>query len=125
MIPFKYMAMCLLAIAVSVSWSPARAELAFAGAGSSQCDVVNANTVPGRGAEQNVTTQMIFSWVQGYMSGFNGYSLMVNQRSPFDLGAVSTEAQWEFIVSYCRSHPAELIVKAIQDLELKLLAKRR
>jgi hypothetical protein len=59
------------------------------------------------------------------MSGFNGYSLLVSRSSPFDLGAVTPEAQWEFIVSYCRSHPVELIVKAIQDLQLKLLAKRK
>ena len=57
------------------------------------------------------------------MSGFNGYSLMVNKTSPLDLGATSAEVQWEYIVSYCRSHPTDFIVKAIQDLQLKLLQK--
>jgi hypothetical protein len=103
--------------------SPALAELSFVGAGASQCQAVNSNVMPGRGSTQNSVSMLIFSWVQGYMSGFNSYSLLLNQTSPFDLGATSPEAQWEYIVSYCRSHPADFIVKAIQDLELKLLKK--
>jgi len=65
-------------------------------------------------------TQMVFIWVQGYMSGFNGYSYMVKGRT-FDLGSASPEAQWEYIVSFCRSNPNTPIVKAIQEMQLRLL----
>jgi len=65
-------------------------------------------------------TQMVFIWVQGYMSGFNGYSYLVKGRT-FDLGSASPEAQWEYIVSFCRSNPNTPIVKAIQEMQLRLL----
>jgi hypothetical protein len=113
----------LLIILMAASFRPAHAEMAMAGAGSAQCDLVNSNAVPGRGTNNNFVAQMLLTWVQGYMSGFNGYSLMVNKTSPFDLGATSPEAQWEYIVSYCRSHPTDFIVKAIQEVQLKLLKK--
>jgi len=113
----------LLIIILAASSRRAVAELAFAGAGASQCDLINSNAGPGRGSDQNDVTRYVFNWVQGYMSGFNGYSLMISKGSPFDLGAASPEAQWEYIVSYCRSHPHDFIVKAIQDVQLKLLKK--
>jgi len=114
----------LLIIILTASFRPVNAEMAMAGAGSAQCDLVNSNAVPGRGTDNNFVAQLLFTWVQGYMSGFNGYSLLVNKTSPFDLGATSPEAQWEYIVSYCRSHPTEFIVKAIQEVQLKLLSKK-
>jgi len=40
-----------------------------------------------------------------------------------DLGAVSPEAQWEYVVSYCRSNPHEGIVRAIQEMQIKFLKK--
>src|SRR4051794_448637 len=106
----------LIALTTVGSFRSAEAEMSMAGAGSSQCDLVNSNAVPGRGTDNNFVAQLLFSWVQGYMSGFNGYSLLVNKTSPFDLGATSPEAQWEYIVSYCRSHPTDFIIKAIQEL---------
>jgi hypothetical protein len=57
------------------------------------------------------------------MSGFNSFQLMTQDRSSFDLGAASPEAQWEYIVSYCRSNPQEFIVRGIQEMQLKLLKK--
>jgi hypothetical protein len=77
----------------------AHAELAFAGAGAQQCNVVNSNAVPGRGSGQNTVTLMIFSWIQGYMSGFHGFQLLTQDSTSFDLGAVSPAAQWETIAS--------------------------
>ena len=59
----------------SASSRQAVAELAFAGAGASQCDLINSNAAPGRGSDQNDVTRYVFNWVQGYMSGFNGLSL--------------------------------------------------
>lgn len=113
----------LITIALALP-SPALAqELAFAGAGAGQCQLLNANAMPGRGSDQSHVSMLIFTWVQGYMSGFNSYALLFNQAAPFDLGAARPEAQWEYIVSYCRSHPADYIVKAVQDMELKLLKK--
>jgi hypothetical protein len=113
-----------LAAATCILFVPtAIAELAFAGAGANQCNVVNSNAIPGRGSGQNVVTMNMFSWIQGYMSGFHGFQLMTQQYSSFDLGAVSPEAQWEYIVSYCRSHPHEPIVRGIQEMQLKLLKK--
>src|SRR5262245_6826520 len=91
-------------------------ELGFAGVGARQCQFLNANAVPGRGSGQNLVTQLTFTWAQGYMSGFNGYSLGIN-RGYIDLGAASQEAQWEYIVSYCRSHPDNYIVHAVQNLQ--------
>jgi hypothetical protein len=95
-------------------------KLGFAGVGVQNCSVVNKNAIPGRGSGQNFVTQMVFTWVQGYMSGFNGYSFMVKGRT-FDLGSASTEAQWEYIVSFCRSNPNTGIVKAIQEMQVRLL----
>jgi hypothetical protein len=40
---------------------------------------------------------------QGYMSGFNSYSYLVNKNAPFDLGAASPEAQ-----SACRPRPRSM-----------------
>jgi hypothetical protein len=117
---------CAALLMIIILAAPSRqavAELALAGAGASQCDLINSNAAPGRGSDQNDVTRYVFNWVQGYMSGFNGYSLMINKGSPFDLGAASPEAQWEYIVSYCRSHPHDFIIKAIQDVQLKLLKK--
>src|SRR6516162_572568 len=104
---------------------PATAELAFAGVGAQQCTYVNSNAIPGRGSGQNLATMITFSWIQGYVSGFHGFQLLVQQTTSFDLGAVSPEAQWEYIVSYCRSHPHEGIVRGIQEMQLKLLKKER
>jgi hypothetical protein len=113
-----------VAAATCILFAPtATAELAFAGAGANQCNVVNSNASPGRGSGQNVVTMNTFSWIQGYMSGFNSFRLLTQQRTSFDLGAASPEAQWEYIVSYCRSNPAESIVRAIQEMQLKLLKK--
>jgi hypothetical protein len=112
------------AAATCILFTPtATAELAFAGPGAVQCNVVNANAIPGRGSGQNIVTMSIFSWIQGYMSGFHGFQFLIQQNNSFDLGAVSPEAQWEFIVSYCRSHPHEFIVRGIQEMQLKLLKK--
>lgn len=113
----------LITVALASASPALTRELAFAGAGAGQCQLVNANAMPGRGSDQSNVSMLIFTWVQGYMSGFNSYALLINQASPFNLGAASTDAQWEYIVSYCRSHPADYIVKAIQDMELKLLKK--
>jgi hypothetical protein len=118
------LAVASLVAAITASSGPALAEaLGFAGAGAIGCQQLNSNTIPGRGSGQNTVSQLVFSWVQGYMSGFNSYSYLIKNDAPFDLGAASTEAQWETIVSYCRSHPYDPIVRAIQDMQLKLLKK--
>jgi hypothetical protein len=113
-----------LALATYLLFAPtATAELAFAGAGAQQCSAINSNAIPGRGSTQNTMTLMIFSWIQGYMSGFNSFQLLTQRSTSFDLGAVSPEAQWEYVVSYCRSNPHEGIVRALQEMQLKLLKK--
>jgi hypothetical protein len=95
-------------------------QLGFFGAGAQNCSEINRAAIPGKGPGQNTLTNMLFTWVQGYMSGFNGYSYMVNGRT-FDLGSASPEAQWEYIVSFCRSNPNTFIVKAIQEMQVRLL----
>jgi hypothetical protein len=105
----------IAALSVSQPMKALTEELGFAGAGAQFCNLVNKNTVPGRGSEQNSVTQMVFSWVQGY-----GYSYMVKGKT-FDLGSASPEAQWEYIVSFCRSNPNAPIVKAIQEMQFRLL----
>jgi hypothetical protein len=69
-------------------------------------------------------------WPWWYFHGFKGiclafmvFQLLTQDSTSFDLGAVSPAAQWEFIVSYYRSHPHEQIVRGIQELQLKLLKK--
>jgi hypothetical protein len=57
------------------------------------------------------------------MSGFHGFQLLTQRTTSFDLGAVSPEAQWEYIVSSCRSNPHEGIMRAIQEMQIKLLKK--
>lgn len=96
-------------------------ELGFAGPGAQNCGVLNQNAQPGRGSDQNLASMLIFSWVQGYMSGFNGYSYMIGNNRTFNLGAASPAAQWEYLVSFCRSNPHLSLVRGIQDLQLKLL----
>jgi hypothetical protein len=95
-------------------------QLGFAGVGTSSCAVVTQSAIPGRGPTQNDMTVMIFSWIQGYMSGFNGYSYLV-KGGTYDLGSASPEAQWEYIVSFCRSNPNTIIVRALQEMQAKLL----
>jgi hypothetical protein len=56
----------LLIIILPASSRQAVAELAFAGAGASQCDLINSNAAPGRGSDQNDVTRYVFSWVQGW-----------------------------------------------------------
>jgi hypothetical protein len=58
-------------LVLAVLGAPAQAdELAFAGAGANQCALINSSAMPGRGPKQNATSMQIFSWIQGYMSGF-------------------------------------------------------
>jgi hypothetical protein len=95
-------------------------QLGFAGAGAQSCGVVTQSAIPGMGSGQNIVTQNVFSWIQGYMSGFNGYSYLV-KGGTYDLGSASPEAQWEYIVSFCRSNPNTEIVRVIQEMQAKLL----
>jgi hypothetical protein len=118
---FKLLIASLVVLAASIVCQSAMAEKAFVGAGSNQCDLINSNAVAGRGSDQNTLTQAVFIWSQGYLSGYNAYSLLIGHGSPFDLEAARPESQWEYIVSYCRTHPTDAIVKAIQDLQIKLL----
>jgi hypothetical protein len=94
------------------------------GAGSDPCNVINSSASPGMGPEQNTVTMRIFSWIQGYMSGFNRSKQEVvfdvgaftsQQGVVFDVEAFSPEIQWELIQSYCQAHPAEPIERAIQQ----------
>src|ERR1700730_6635261 len=94
----------LCALGVIVTSRAAFAGLALAGVGAQNCSLLNQFATPGRGSEQNFTTQLVYTWVQGFMSGFNGYSLLIGGKS-YDLSAASHEAQWEYIVSFCRSNP--------------------
>jgi len=115
--------MAIIVSALASSEPTVAEELSLTGAGTGQCQLINTNAAPGRGPNQDVATMIIFSWVQGYLSGFNSYWLVGGNPAPFDLGKVTQEIQWEYIVSYCQSHPAAFIIKAIQDLQLKLLQK--
>jgi hypothetical protein len=107
-----------LALTVTTT-TDAQEKIAFAGAGTQRCQFLNERAVPGRGSDQNLATQVIFTWAQGYMSGFNAHSLGID-KSSINLGAVSTKAQWEYLVSHCRSHPADAIVLAVMRLQSML-----
>ena len=59
-----------------------------------------------------------------YMSGYNGYSLGLGQASPFDLGAVSHEVQWEAMLPIVALTRTTTSCRAIGDMELRLLLNK-
>jgi hypothetical protein len=65
---------------------------------------------------------LIFTWVQGYISGMNGVLLNLKSAT-FDLQAISAEQQWAYIVAYCRANPNAAIVAAVMDLASKRLMR--
>ncbi|MGB8235898.1 MAG: hypothetical protein WCF35_08595, partial [Pseudolabrys sp.] len=51
--------------------SSANTEMGFAGAGTTSCSFINTNAVPGTDSSQNTVTMLVFTWVQGFLSGMN------------------------------------------------------
>jgi hypothetical protein len=109
-----------------IGMRPVAADFAIAGPGAQSCSVVNANATPGRDSSQNLTTILIFTWAQGYISGLNGavMNLSPGKRSAWDLERISTEQQWDYIVAYCNANPSAMIVTAVTSLAAERLFKR-
>jgi hypothetical protein len=106
--------------AMLVCASSANAEMSFAGAGASPCSLLNANASPE--SSQNPTAMVIFTWVQGFLSGMNGMAFNLPPgKAVFDLNAIPSQMQWDHLVAYCRANPSALIATAAVDLAVKRL----
>jgi hypothetical protein len=62
----------------------------------------------------------MLTWAQGFMSGAN-VSLSGEYR---DMGALSLDAQKQFLLSYCDQHPMAQFMKAAIELYFKLPLKK-
>jgi len=103
--------------------SPARAEVPFMGAGARPCSLLNANAAAD--PAQTTTTMLIFSWVQGFLSGMNAMALNLPQKKAlFDLDALPDQAQWTHLLAYCKANSGALIATAALDLGTTRLMKR-
>ena len=113
----------LVAVNLSCATS-ANAELGLAGAGTVSCSLFNRDAAPGADSEQNLTTMLVFTWVQGFLSGMNAtaYNLPhLRGTGVFDLEKISTRMQWNYLVAYCQANPNAAIVSAAIDLGTKRL----
>jgi hypothetical protein len=102
--------------------SLANAEMGFAGAGTSSCSFINTNAVPGTDSNQNMATILVFTWVQGFLSGMNATAYnLPDERALFDLGKITTRMQWDYLVAYCQANPTAMIATAAINLGTKRL----
>ena len=106
--------------AMLVCASSANAEMSFAGAGANPCSLLNANVSPD--PSKNPTAMLIFTWVEGFLSGMNGMAFNLPPgKAVFDLNAIPSQMQWDHLVAYCRADPSALIPTAAIDLAVKRL----
>jgi hypothetical protein len=61
--------------------------------------------------EKNAETVQLKSWVQGYMSGANGY-----QHNADFLIELDAPAIFAWLDNYCRQHPLEKLINASDAL---------
>jgi hypothetical protein len=115
----------LVAVAIAATLfcaSPTNAEMSFAGAGASPCSLLNANAPPD--PTQSNTAMVIFTWVQGFLSGMNGLAFnLPDGKAIFDLDAVPSQTQWRYLIAYCQANPTALIATAAIDLGTKRLRR--
>jgi hypothetical protein len=113
----------VMLVAAMVCTSSANAEeMSFVGAGSSPCSLLNANASPD--PSQNITASLIFTWVQGFLSGMNASAFNLPQRKAlFDLNAIPSQMQWDYLVAYCRANPSAWIPTAAIDLGVNRLKR--
>ena len=104
--------------------SSANAELGFAGAGATPCSFINTNAVPGTDSNQNMATMLVFTWVQGFLSGMNATAYNLPQGTGlFDLEKITTRMQWNYLVAYCQANPTAMIATAAISLGTQRLKR--
>ena len=112
-------------VAIFLWASSTRAEMGFAGAGAQQCSTLNTHATPGADSSQNMATMLLFTWVQGFLSGMNAtaYNVPQTRGGLFDLEKISHQMQWKYLVAYCQANPNAAIVSAAIDLGTKRLMR--
>jgi len=112
-----------IGLAALVSFhSPVKADMMFAGAGAGTC---SSFISPPPSFDRNTVNTSVFTWVQGFISGMNGLAINLPGVTPlFDLEMVSLDAQWGYLLAYCKANPNAQIAAAAIDLAVTRLKKR-
>jgi hypothetical protein len=106
----------LVLFASTLITSQAFADDTFlAGLGAQTCSFLNANIQPGDGWAKNTLTMGVMSWAQGFVSGSNATMKEIRNKY-FDLGTVSRDEQWAFILESCRRKPTQDISHAVYEM---------
>ena len=101
----------VLTIFMALMWNSARAAEQFGarGVGTTTC----ADFSQLYKDDPSETALVFGSWAQGFLSGWN-YVTSV-QGVMRDLGAKSAKEQIAYMLEYCRSHPQDVVYKAISQ----------
>jgi hypothetical protein len=106
----------LLAILFVVSRSAACAEPGvITGLGTLSCGSFNEQTTPTAGYGQNNLSTAVYSWLQGYFSGLNTFTLIRFGKFS-DVTSITADKQWEQIVGFCLRNPNRAIFDAAQEV---------
>jgi len=114
----------LSAIIISMATISASAETAFWGVGAKTCGVF-ANYYK---INPKLADDLYFSWAQGFLSGINYKSIVVNGDSR-DLSSIDIEQQMTHVRKYCDERPLADFIDAVMDLykdlpEIKKIQKK-
>jgi hypothetical protein len=123
LVPTMRRVMLMLLLCAPPAFQCAANEVAIAGYGTLPCLQFNVAVKRGAGWADNAITQGVMSWAQGFMSGVNLLKLQ-DEHKLFDLGAVSIEEQWAYLVTYCRNNPADEVGLAVDDLIMRMLPEK-
>jgi hypothetical protein len=85
------------------------------GFGTLTCRVFNERTVSDKGYRQNELSMGVLSWVQGYLSGLNTFTLLRLGRF-VDVSSVPLDNQWALLVDFCKRKPEGAIFDAAQEV---------
>jgi hypothetical protein len=85
------------------------------GIGSIPCKEVSDKVPPGTGWGSNDFNRMIMSWIEGFVSGANA-ALIGAQKKYWDLGTISIDEQWGYVMDYCRRNPDRELVRGVKDM---------
>jgi hypothetical protein len=95
-------------------------EAAMSGYGGAPCAKINADVPLGTGWGKDIITHSIMSWMQGFIAGSN-YIAMRATKNYYNLGTISNDEQWGYVMDYCRRNPDKQFFQAVLDLMVKRL----
>jgi hypothetical protein len=95
-------------------------DVMIAGHGAQPCIFLNANIRAGEGWSSNALTQGVMSWMQGFVSGANALKRETD-KSYFDLGSISRDEQWGYVLDFCRRNPSVDFSHAVSDMMVNRL----